>query len=185
MLPCLKSHLAAKASAARGQRQESQYFHGAQNARPTIGLFAGCVGSVFCDKINRQAIDLMTACGVDVATPPSQQCCGAMHQHGGDLDRARKLARQNIDVFLPRKGKQVDFIATPIAVLRDAEGICLSIAGRSRICPAGKGFRLARWRHQPDPYQPAASAHESSRAADCGVSRGLPSRSLRRKSAAR
>src|SRR5207249_2092670 len=34
-----------------------------------------------------------------VQTPANQVCCGALHAHAGDLDGARTLARQNIDVF--------------------------------------------------------------------------------------
>ena len=30
---------------------------------------------------------------------PEQLCCGALHAHSGDLETARKLARQNIDAF--------------------------------------------------------------------------------------
>jgi glycolate oxidase iron-sulfur subunit len=34
-----------------------------------------------------------------VRTPPEQVCCGALHAHAGDLEGARKLARQNITAF--------------------------------------------------------------------------------------
>ncbi len=30
---------------------------------------------------------------------PEQRCCGALHAHGGDRERARALARANIDAF--------------------------------------------------------------------------------------
>jgi glycolate oxidase iron-sulfur subunit len=30
---------------------------------------------------------------------PGQDCCGALHAHGGDLDRARELARTNLEAF--------------------------------------------------------------------------------------
>jgi glycolate oxidase iron-sulfur subunit len=82
--------------------------------RKTVGFFAGCVGSIFYDRVNRMAIELLAACGVDVYAPPQQGCCGAIHKHGGELEYARDLARKNIDLFLPRDGTPVDFIVTNI-----------------------------------------------------------------------
>ena len=79
-----------------------------------MGFFAGCVGSVFYDRVNRMAIEILSASGVDVYTPPQQGCCGAIHKHGGDLERARELARANIDLFLPRDGTAIDYIVTNI-----------------------------------------------------------------------
>jgi glycolate oxidase iron-sulfur subunit len=79
-----------------------------------VGFFAGCVGSIFYDKTNRQAIEILAACGVDVYAPSQQGCCGALHKHGGGLDEARELARRNVDLFLPREGTAVDFIVTNI-----------------------------------------------------------------------
>lgn len=82
--------------------------------RLSIGLFAGCMGSVVCDQVNRQAIALLTASGADVHCPGQQVCCGAIHVHGGAADQARELARRNIDLFL-NNGRHLDFIVTTIA----------------------------------------------------------------------
>ena len=40
--------------------------------------------------------------GCEVEVTESQGCCGAIHSHVGDLDRARELARKNIDAFEAR-----------------------------------------------------------------------------------
>jgi glycolate oxidase iron-sulfur subunit len=37
--------------------------------------------------------------GVTVTVPTAQGCCGALHAHGGELDGARALAKQNIIAF--------------------------------------------------------------------------------------
>jgi len=37
--------------------------------------------------------------GFGVEAPTGQVCCGALHAHAGDLEGARKLARQNLQVF--------------------------------------------------------------------------------------
>jgi glycolate oxidase iron-sulfur subunit len=95
--------------------------------RKTVGFFAGCVGSVFYDRVNRMAIEILSASGVDVYTPPQQGCCGAIHKHGGDLERARELARANIDLFLPRDGTAIDYIVTNIggcgSTLKEYDGL--------------------------------------------------------------
>jgi len=80
-----------------------------------VGFFAGCVGSVMFERENLMAVDLMAACGVDVITPPEQNCCGAIHHHNGAHAPAQEFARRNIDAFIPRNGPPVDFIATTIA----------------------------------------------------------------------
>jgi glycolate oxidase iron-sulfur subunit len=85
------------------------------DSRATIGFFSGCIGSVIFEKVNRQAAELLTACGADVLAPPAQRCCGAIHLHGGEHAPAEAMARRNIDVFLPPGEKGVDFIVTTVA----------------------------------------------------------------------
>jgi glycolate oxidase iron-sulfur subunit len=84
-------------------------------ATKQIGFFAGCIGSVMFDRVNRQAVDLLRAAGATVLAPPQQACCGAIHHHNGAHGPAEAFARHNIDTFLPKDGPAVDFIATNIA----------------------------------------------------------------------
>jgi glycolate oxidase iron-sulfur subunit len=51
--------------------------------------------------INEATIRVLTANGCEVITPPTQQCCGALHIHAGEAKRGRQLARHNIDAFEP------------------------------------------------------------------------------------
>jgi glycolate oxidase iron-sulfur subunit len=89
--------------------------HG-QDARATrIGFFAGCIGSVMFEKVNRQAVELLAAAGAEVLAPHAQGCCGAIHHHNGAHHPAEELAKRNIDTFLPKSGPEVDYIATNIA----------------------------------------------------------------------
>src|SRR5688572_2927045 len=81
----------------------------------TVGFFAGCIGSVMFERVNRQAVELLVASGVDVVAPREQGCCGAIHHHNGAHHPAEELAKRNIDTFLPANGPQVDYIATNIA----------------------------------------------------------------------
>jgi len=81
----------------------------------TVGFFAGCVGSVMFERVNRQAVELLVAADVDVIAPREQSCCGAIHHHNGAHQPAEEMARHNIDTFLPEGKPGVDFIATNIA----------------------------------------------------------------------
>jgi glycolate oxidase iron-sulfur subunit len=91
-------------------------------ARPTekpparvVAFFPGCVGSVMFNEVNRKAVELLAASGVDVTSPHSMGCCGAIHHHSGDHHTAQEFARRNIDVLVPDSGPRADFIATNIA----------------------------------------------------------------------
>ncbi|HEX8521778.1 MAG TPA: (Fe-S)-binding protein [Tepidisphaeraceae bacterium] len=83
--------------------------------KATVAFFAGCIGSVMFDEVNRKAVELLSACGAEVLTPRSQVCCGAIHHHNAAEHPAQGLARQNIDTFVPENGAAVDYIVTDIA----------------------------------------------------------------------
>ena len=80
-----------------------------------MGFFAGCIGSVMFDEVNRKAVELLAAAGAEVIAPRKQVCCGAIHHHSGSNKPAIAFAKQNIDAFIPADGKPVNFIATNIA----------------------------------------------------------------------
>jgi glycolate oxidase iron-sulfur subunit len=88
--------------------------HG-RDAHDTVGFFAGCIGSVMFEPVNRMAVELLGAAGAEVVVPRAQVCCGAIHHHNGAHRPAEEMARRNIDAFLPKEGRGVDFIATNIA----------------------------------------------------------------------
>jgi glycolate oxidase iron-sulfur subunit len=89
--------------------------HG-QVARATrVVFFPGCIGSVMFEKVNRQAVELLAACGADVVVPRMQTCCGAIHHHNGAWAPAQEFARRNIDAALPKDGPPADRIVSTIA----------------------------------------------------------------------
>ncbi len=68
-------------------------------ARERALLFSGCVmGELFGD-VHRATGRVLARAGVALEAPAEQGCCGALHAHDGDLEFARKLARQNIAAF--------------------------------------------------------------------------------------
>ena len=62
-------------------------------------LFAGCVTEGLFARVNRATERVLRVNGCAGGKPDEQVCCGALHAHAGDLEGARKLARQNIDAF--------------------------------------------------------------------------------------
>ncbi len=67
--------------------------------RYRVGLLTGCVQDVAYSDVNRDTVDVLLANGCEVFTPRNQSCCGSLMGHNGELDLARKLARQNLDAF--------------------------------------------------------------------------------------
>jgi glycolate dehydrogenase iron-sulfur subunit len=71
-------------------------------AAPATGatmLFTGCVGAGLFSRVNDATIRVLNVNGLAVQIPERQVCCGALHAHAGDLEGARRLARQNIAAF--------------------------------------------------------------------------------------
>jgi glycolate oxidase iron-sulfur subunit len=63
-------------------------------------FFTGCIQEAFLAAVNQATLRVLQHNGFEVYTPEMQTCCGAAHIHLGDVDGAKQLARQNIDVFL-------------------------------------------------------------------------------------
>jgi glycolate dehydrogenase iron-sulfur subunit len=76
-------------------------FSSSQITRPgkNVLLFTGCVGEGLFARVNRATERVLAANGFASITPATQVCCGALHAHAGDLEGARRLARQNIKAF--------------------------------------------------------------------------------------
>ncbi|QBB69331.1 (Fe-S)-binding protein [Pseudolysobacter antarcticus] len=52
-------------------------------SRGRIGLFLGCVASVFDQDTHAASITLLAALGYEVVMPRAQSCCGALARHAG------------------------------------------------------------------------------------------------------
>jgi glycolate oxidase iron-sulfur subunit len=67
--------------------------------RACVGLLTGCVNQVLFAATNAATVRVLARNGCRVVAPPEQGCCGALHLHAGDRERARELARGVIAVF--------------------------------------------------------------------------------------
>ncbi|MFO0689388.1 MAG: (Fe-S)-binding protein [Myxococcota bacterium] len=67
--------------------------------RGRVALFEGCVMPELFGRVNDAARLVLSRAGFDVVVPEAQGCCGALHAHAGDDERAKVLARANVKVF--------------------------------------------------------------------------------------
>lgn len=68
-------------------------------SRGDVGLFLGCVARLTDAPTLNATILVLNRLGYTVHVPPTQTCCGALHQHGGDMQAAAQLARENTKAF--------------------------------------------------------------------------------------
>jgi glycolate oxidase iron-sulfur subunit len=68
-------------------------------SRMDVAVLTGCVQRLAFADVNRATVRVLAAEGCTVSAPARQGCCGALPLHAGEIDRARQLARHNIDVF--------------------------------------------------------------------------------------
>ncbi len=67
--------------------------------RGEVGLFLGCVARLIDAETLLSSIWVLNRLGFTVHVPNAQGCCGALHQHSGQVDAAKLLAEQNIHAF--------------------------------------------------------------------------------------
>src|SRR5262245_19841444 len=71
---------------------------GVQRAR--VAMLDGCVMPVLFGEVNEATTRVLQRNGCEVVFPERQTCCGALNIHNGESNAAKRMARQNIDVFL-------------------------------------------------------------------------------------
>jgi glycolate oxidase iron-sulfur subunit len=80
-------------------RQIPKYTPAIGPRRHRVGMITGCIMDQVFHDINEATVRVLSANGCEVITPPQQNCCGALHVHGGEAKTGRDLARHNIHVF--------------------------------------------------------------------------------------
>jgi glycolate oxidase iron-sulfur subunit len=68
-------------------------------ASQKVALFIGCVSRHLEAPVLDSAVAVLSRLGCAVVIPPGQGCCGALHQHGGEPQAARRLAERNLEAF--------------------------------------------------------------------------------------
>ncbi len=93
------SKLEAKLPPLPAQTKWRPVYPGRAPKRGDVGLFVGCVSNVVDRQTLTAAIRVLNMLGYDVHIPPRQTCCGALHQHSGELTKAATLMQQNVAAF--------------------------------------------------------------------------------------
>jgi L-lactate dehydrogenase complex protein LldF len=71
----------------------------ADQERARVLFFRGCLMDELMGSIHEDAVTVLTYNGCGVSVPADQVCCGAIHYHSGQEEKARRLARKNISAF--------------------------------------------------------------------------------------
>ncbi|NEU31609.1 (Fe-S)-binding protein [bacterium LRH843] len=72
-----------------------------------VAFFSGCLMDTMFMKTNDSTLYLLEKAGCEVIIPKTQNCCGALHAHSGEKEKARELAKKNILAF---ENEQIDYI---------------------------------------------------------------------------
>lgn len=67
--------------------------------RGKVGFFLGCIALITDAATLNASIYVLNCLGYSVYIPSNQTCCGAIHQHSGELDQAASLILQNKMAF--------------------------------------------------------------------------------------
>lgn len=68
-------------------------------AAATAALFIGCVARGYDASLHAAMHRLGAAAGLRIVVPDDQGCCGSLHAHAGDAERANALAARNRAAF--------------------------------------------------------------------------------------
>jgi len=94
------ARLAPRAERPFFYRHIGRVFPAEGERRYRVAMLAGCIASVSFARLNEATVRVLQKNGCEVVIPRGQTCCGALHAHTGRLDKARDLARRNIQAFL-------------------------------------------------------------------------------------
>lgn len=84
---------------------------GAKNG-PNIAIINSCAGDLVSDQTLNSAKLIFFKLGCKVVTQKQTQCCGALHQHTGDLKTASELRQGFLDSFKNQKLDHLVSLAT-------------------------------------------------------------------------
>jgi glycolate oxidase iron-sulfur subunit len=86
---------------------------------PTVALFRGCVMDSLFPHVHAATRRTLEANGYRVVEASGQVCCGALHEHAGDREAARALAKKNVEALAGRADFVVVNSAGCGALLKD------------------------------------------------------------------
>lgn len=70
-----------------------------KNPAYKVAFLTGCIMDIAFSDINRDTIQFLLKNNCEVFIPKNQVCCGSLHAHNGEMDKAIQLMKQNLDAF--------------------------------------------------------------------------------------
>ena len=80
------------------------------NKKAKIALFTGCMVDYRLQKVGKDLIDVLKACGIEIDVPEGQVCCGSPLLRTGQTDAVQTLVDKNYEIF-----KDYDIVLTVCA----------------------------------------------------------------------
>lgn len=80
-----------------------------QPQKKKVAFFSGCLMDTVFLSSNNATTKLLQYAGCEIVVPETQNCCGALHGHSGEKEKAKQLAKSNIEAF---EKAEVDYIIT-------------------------------------------------------------------------
>lgn len=90
-------------------KNRPRHLHPLRPRKKRIAFFSGCLMDTMFMKTNDATTKLLQYAGCEIVIPETQGCCGALHGHSGERDKAREMAKKNIQAF---EEAEVDYIIT-------------------------------------------------------------------------
>jgi glycolate oxidase iron-sulfur subunit len=80
--------------------------------RGRVALFSGCMGTLLDASTRQAVVRVLDHLGFDVVVPSHHHCCGALHQHNGDMQTTLALAKKNLYLFQQLQVDKIVFLAS-------------------------------------------------------------------------
>lgn len=90
-------------------KNRPRYYESIAPQKKKVAFFAGCLMDTMFLETNHATTKLLQYAGCEIVVPKEQACCGALHGHGGERDKAKEMAKRNIAAF---EDAGVDYIIT-------------------------------------------------------------------------
>lgn len=106
------------------QRSWQAFYPAIGQEKGQVGLFLGCIARITDAQTLNAALYVLNHIGYSVHVPDRQTCCGALHQHAGEPEKAELFMQQNRQAF---SGLEIQAVITTASGC----GVQLSATGES------------------------------------------------------
>ncbi|GGA87728.1 (Fe-S)-binding protein [Ornithinibacillus halotolerans] len=83
----------------RSMKNRAEYMPAIGIQKKKVAFFSGCLMDTVFMKTNDATIKLLQYAGCEIVIPKTQNCCGALHGHSGEREKAKEMAKRNIEAF--------------------------------------------------------------------------------------